>query len=453
MTIHELVQLQRESFLSQPFFTVDQRRDQLEFLYKTIRRWEEPICEALEADLGRSPGESYMTEIGMVLSEISCAIRHLRKWAKPVFRRVPFSMFPARGQILKEPYGVVLILASWNYPFQLSLSPLVGALAAGNRCVIKPGNAASHTARLIAEMLSECFPVEQVAVILGGGVESQTLLDERFDSIFFTGDVRTGRAVMEKAARYMTPVTLELGGKSPCIVDETANIRLAARRIAFGKALNAGQSRIAPDYVLVQERVMEPLIWEIKACWEEFYGNTLSNAQYPRMINARQYDRIMSLMEGEAVFCGGEGNGAQIAPTIFTGVTWDSPVMREEILGPILPVLPFRNLEDVIAHLQQMEKPLALYLFSNRRSAKDAVLQRLSFGGGCINDTVMHPADHRLPFGGVGLSGMGRYHGRYSFDTFTHEKPILVRGLHPDTKIRYAPFSERKTELLKRKMK
>ena len=453
MTIHELVQLQRDSFLSQPRFTVDQRRDQLELLYKTVRRWEQPICEALALDLGKCPGEAYMTEIGMVLSEISYAIRHLRKWAKPVRKRMPLSLFPARGQILREPYGVVLILAPWNYPFQLTLSPLVGALAAGNRCVVKPGNAASHTSQVIAEMLSECFPVDQVAVILGGRVENQALLDERFDYIFFTGGMRVGRIVMEKAARYMTPVTLELGGKSPCIVDETANIRLAARRIAFGKTLNAGQTCVAPDYVLVQEQVMDRLIREIKACWDEFYGDALENPQYPRMINARHYDRVMALTEGEHVFCGGEGNGAKIAPTILTGVTWDSPAMREEIFGPVLPVMPFRDIEDVIGQLQRMEKPLALYLFSNRQRVKDTVLQCLSFGGGCVNDTIVHLANEKLPFGGVGASGMGHYHGRYSFDTFSHEKPVLIRGLHPDIKARYAPFSQKKLKLFKKLMK
>ena len=266
MTIHELVELQRGTFLSQPLFTVDQRRDQLENLYKTIVRWEDAICKALESDLGKSPGEAYMTEIGIVLSEISNAIRHLSKWAKPEKKHMPLSLFPAKGQIIKEPYGVVLIIAPWNYPFQLALCPLVGALAAGNHCIVKPGNAAPATARLIAEMLSECFAIEQVAVVLGGRAENQTLLDERFDSIFFTGSVRVGRIVMEKAARYLTPVTLELGGKSPCIVDETANIRVAARRIAFGKGLNAGQTCVAPDYVLVQEKVREKLMREIAAC-------------------------------------------------------------------------------------------------------------------------------------------------------------------------------------------
>lgn len=453
MTVHELVQLQRDSFLSQPRFTVDQRRDQLELLYKAIRRWEQPICEALEHDLGKCPGEAYLTEIGPVLSEISHAIRHLRKWSRPVRKHMPLSQFPARGLILREPYGVVLIVASWNYPFLLTLSPLVGALAAGNRCVVKPGIAAAQTAQVIAEMLAECFPVEQVAVVLGGSADNQALLDERFDSIFYTGGVRMGRIVMEKAARHLTPVTLVLGGKSPCIVDESANIRLAARRIAFGKALNAGQTRIAPDYILVQEQVMDRLIGEIKACWDESFGNALYNPQYPRMIDARHYDRVMALIEEEGVSCDGIGDGARIAPTILTGVTWDSPIMQEEIFGPVLPVLPFREIGDVIERLQQMEKPPALYLFSNRQRVKDAVMRRLSFGGGCVNDTVLYPANRKLPFGGVGMSGIGRYHGRYSFDAFSHEKPVLLRGLRPDIKARYAPYSQNKLNFFKKTMK
>ena len=453
MTIHELVELQRGTFLSQPLFTVDQRRDQLENLYKTIVRWEDAICKALESDLGKSPGEAYMTEIGIVLSEISNAIRHLRKWAKPEKKHMPLSLFPAKGQIIKEPYGVVLIIAPWNYPFQLALCPLVGALSAGNHCIVKPGNAAPATARLIAEMLSECFAIEQVAVVLGGRAENQTLLDERFDSIFFTGSVRVGRIVMEKAARYLTPVTLELGGKSPCIVDETANIRVAARRIAFGKGLNAGQTCVAPDYVLVQEKVMEHLMREIAVCWQEFYGNALECPQYPRMISTHHYDRVMALMEGEKIYCGGRGNGAQIEPTILTDVSWDAPVMQEEIFGPVLPVIPFRNIGDAIRLLQETEKPLALYLFTNRQRVKDEVLGRLSFGGGCVNDTIMHLANDKMPFGGVGLSGMGHYHGKYSFDTFTHEKSVLIRGLRPDIRVRYAPFSEKKTAIVRKLLK
>ena len=450
MTIHELVSLQRQAFLSGGPLPVEARIDQLETLRKAILRWEGPICQALYSDLGKTHEEAYLTEIGMVLSEISFIMGHLSQWARAKKVRTPLSLFPARSYILREPYGVVLIMSPWNYPFQLALNPLVGALAAGNHCVVKPGSAAPATSRIIAQLVAECFPVEQAAVVLGGHAENQALLDEKFDYIFFTGGERVGRAVLEKAAVQCTPVTLEMGGKSPCIVDETANIPLAARRIAFGKALNAGQTCVAPDYLLVQESVQIRLLNAIRDEWYHFYGDTLQSPQWPRIVNPRHYQRLMGLMAGQQVFCGGVGDGMRIAPTLLVNVAWDAPVMREEIFGPILPVIPFRRLEDVIPILKMREKTLALYLFSRSAGNQDLILSQVPFGGGCINDTVIHLSNSRLPFGGVGQSGMGQYHGRYSFDTFTHEKAVVVKGGWLDFRFRYPPFTREKMNTVRK---
>ncbi len=391
-----------------------------------------------------------MTEIGLVLSEISGFLRHLPRWAKQKREPLPLSLFPGKSYVLKEPYGVVLIMAPWNYPFQLTLNPLVGALAAGNHCVVKPSAYAPATAQVVFDLISACFPSEQAAVILGSRMENQALLEERFDYIFFTGGVNMGKVVLEKAARYVTPVTLELGGKSPCIVEESADIPVAARRIAFGKALNSGQTCVAPDYLLVQDRVKDKLLAEIKACWDAFYGGALASPQWPRMVNAKHYQRVMGLIRGEKIFCGGKGDGERIEPTILTDVAWDAPVMQEEIFGPVLPVITFKTIDEIIPRINSRERPLALYLFTRRASVKELVLKTVPFGGGCVNDTVVHLSSGRLPFGGVGQSGMGRYHGKYSFDTFTHEKAVVMKGNRPDIKMRYPPYSRKKLNLIKK---
>ena len=453
MTIHELVCMQRDAFYAAHPMPVEKRIAMLEGLRDRILAREGEICQALQYDLGKCPGEAYMTEIGMVLSEISCAVKHLKSWAKPQRVKTPLSQFPARSYILREPYGVVLIMAPWNYPFQLTLSPFVGALAAGNHCILKPSSYAPAVSDVIARLIAQCFPAEEAAVVLGGREENQALLEERFDYIFFTGGVKVGKLVLEKAARYVTPVTLELGGKSPCIVDETANIPLAARRIAFGKALNSGQTCVAPDYLLVQERVQEKLLCAIRDCWIDFYADALSSRQWPRMVNEKHYRRVMGLMRSGRVFCGGEGDGERIAPTLLTEVSWNSPIMQEEIFGPVLPVIPYRTLDEIIPMINSREKPLALYLFSRRASAQERILAQVPFGGGCINDTIIHLADHRLPFGGVGQSGMGRYHGKYSFDTFTHEKAVVRKGNWLDLPIRYPPFSQKKLRMIKKFLK
>ncbi len=454
MTIHELVTLQRKAFFASQPYPVENRLDQLEMLKKAILRREEMLCAALRQDLGKSREEAYMTEIGMVLSEISYISRHLSRWARTKRVKTPLSQFPGRSYILRQPYGVVLIMAPWNYPFQLIMNPFVGALAAGNHCILKPSAYAPATSQALARLIEECFPPEQAAVILGGRAENQALLEEQFDYIFLTGGVNVGRQVLEKAARYVTPVTLELGGKSPCIVDDSADISVAARRIAFGKAVNSGQTCVAPDYLLVQENVKDKLLSGIRDCWRQFYGDDpLRSEQWPRMVNEKHYRRVMDLMAGERIFCGGLGDGQRIAPTILTDVSWDAPVMREEIFGPVLPALTFREIDDAIALVNSRERPLALYLFSRRASVQEKMLAQVPFGGGCVNDTLVHLASHRLPFGGVGQSGMGKYHGKASFETFTHEKSVLARGNHPDIRLRYPPYDGQKLTLLRKLLK
>lgn len=453
MTIHELVEMQRSAHLLHKPYTVDQRIQMLEILRAAILDREELIYAALEQDLGKSPGEAYMAEIGIVLSEISCVVAHLRKWAAPKRVHTPLVLFPARSYILREPYGVVLIMAPWNYPFQLTMAPLVGALAAGNHCILKPSNYSAATSQVMYDLISDCFPQEIAAVVLGGRHENQALLEEKFDYIFFTGGVTVGRLVLEKAAKNLTPVTLELGGKSPCIVDESAHIPTAARRIAFGKALNSGQTCVAPDYLLVHESVQEKLLAHIIACWHQFYGDALNSPQWPRMISRHHYERVMQLMNGQQIYYGGQGDGERISPTILTNVSWNAPVMQEEIFGPLLPVITYYDLDDAIAKINAGEKPLALYLFSRRAAVQEKILEKVSFGGGCINDTVVHLSNHHLPFGGVGHSGMGGYHGKHSFDTFSHEKSILKKGNWLDIKARYAPFTDKKTKLIKKLLK
>ena len=430
-----------------------ERRAALLRLAEEIKRREGDLCAALKSDLNKSETEAYMTEIGMVLSEIAHAARHVEKWAKPRRARTPLAQFPARSDVIPEPYGVALIMAPWNYPFQLSLSPLVGALAAGCRAVLKPSNYAPATAGVIEQIVAACFPKTLVCVVQGGREANAKLLDERFDIIFFTGGVTVGKLVLQKAAEHVTPVVLELGGKSPCIVDDTADLALSARRIAFGKGLNSGQTCVAPDYLLVQRGVRDALLSNIAACWREFYGDALQNPDWPRMVNEKHFARVLGLIEGETVFCGGRGENGRIEPTILTDVTERSPVMNEEIFGPVLPVIAYDTLEEAIAFVNAREKPLALYLFTRDENTRKTVLSRVPFGGGCVNDTIIHLATSAMPFGGVGQSGMGNYHGKRSFDAFTHEKSVVQKGFGLDLTIRYAPYTEKKRALIKRFMR
>lgn len=403
------------------------------------------ILEALHKDLGKSTTEGYMTEIGMVKEEIRFAMKHLAMWAKPKRVKTPVSQFPSASFIYREPYGVVLIMAPWNYPFQLTVTPLIGAISAGNCAVLKPSSYSVHTSAIIRDMIGEVFPSCYVAVAIGGREENEALLNEKFDYIFFTGSPRVGKSVMEKAARHLTPVSLELGGKSPCIVDETADLKMAARRIVWGKFLNAGQTCVAPDYVLVQHSVKKKFLHYIEKQIQKMYGmDPLENEEYSSIINMRHFKRISGLIDQTKVIYGGntDETSLKIEPTVMDGITWDDPVMKEEIFGPVLPIMSYYDLREAVTAIDAQSRPLALYLFTKDKKKEAYILRRLSYGGGCINDTVVHLATPYLPFGGVGQSGMGKYHGKASFDTFTHEKSILKKSLLVDIPFRYPPFGD-----------
>ncbi len=453
MEICELVKAQRQAFQQENPLPYDVRIQLLKSLKNTILKNEEGILDALKKDLNKSKAEAYMTEIGMVLTEISDAERNLKKWMKPQKKRTSLSQMPAKVRIYREAYGVVLIMSPWNYPFQLTLSPLVGALCGGNRCILKPGNYAKYTAEVIKKIISEAFDPLMVSVVLGGRNENQQLLEQKFDYIFFTGGVNVGKLVLEKAAQHVTPVTLELGGKSPCIVEKSADLEVTAKRIAFGKGLNSGQTCVAPDYLYVQEDIKEEFIQKLKEALNTFYPDALHNDLFPKIINEHHYNRLIALIDGENVVYGGHFEDGKIEPTVLDNITRKSNVMREEIFGPILPILTFTHIQDVIEDINAHDKPLALYLFTKDEQVKHEVLQRVSFGGGCVNDTILHLASSHVPFGGVGASGMGGYHGKYSFDTFTHQKPVVHKFVRPLLSLPFPPFTDKKYKLLKKVLK
>lgn len=368
----------------------------------------------------------------------------------------PSSQFPSKTIQIKEPYGVVLVMAPWNYPFLLAMQPLVGAIAAGNCCVVKPAFASQATSAVIQELIEDTFEISYVAVVSGGEKNREELLNQKFDYIFFTGGANAGRQVMKRAAENLTPVTLELGGKSPCIIEESANLSLAAKRIVFGKFINSGQTCVAPDYILVQSTVKKAFLRQMKKWIRKTWGEKpLDHPDYPKMIDEKAYDRVMGLLLGENVLLGGYGRKRtlQIAPTLLDGVTWASPIMQDEIFGPILPVLEFSSMDEVIHTLQEKDKPLALYLFTRNSKIKRKILKRLSYGGGCINDTLVHLSVPKLPFGGVGKSGIGNYHGRASFETFSHTKGILEKENWLDLPVRYLPSQCWKEWILHKIMK
>ncbi|MDO5409697.1 MAG: aldehyde dehydrogenase [Lachnospiraceae bacterium] len=442
--IEKTVKRQQQYFATGKTKSYAFRMHALLLLEKTIRSHEKELNEALKKDLNKAQMESYMTETGMVLSEINYLKKHLFGWMQNKTVRTPLAQFPSHSFEMKEPYGVVLVMAPWNYPFMLLMEPLAGALAAGNCAVVKPSAYSPHVSAVIKKMLEEVFPAGLVAVVEGGRAENKELLDQKFDYIFFTGGVKVGQLVLEKAARHLTPVTLELGGKSPCIVDQTANIRLAARRIVFGKYLNAGQTCVAPDYILVHESVKDELVKYLKFYISVMLGEKpLQNEEYPKIINEKHYDRLMGLLEGEHAVVGGKGSRRQlkIEPTVLTEVTEASPVMQEEIFGPILPVLTWQYLSNAEKFINSRPKPLALYLFTRNRKTRKQLLKNISFGGGCVNDTIIHLATSRMGFGGVGGSGMGSYHGKYSFDTFSHTKSIVKKSCLLDLPMRYHPYT------------
>jgi len=452
MDISALIQDQRAYFQTGATLSLTARREALTKLHRTIQAREGEICAALAADLNKSATESYMCEVGMVLSELDYARRHLAGWMRDRRVLTPLAQFHARSFTAADPYGVVLIMSPWNYPFLLTMGPLAGAIAAGNCCVVKPSAYSPAVSAVLRSILAECFPPRFVAVVEGGRAENQALLDQRFDYIFFTGGTVVGREVMAKAAVHLTPVTLELGGKSPCIVDASAKLDLAAKRLVFGKLLNCGQTCVAPDYLLIDRRVKDAFLGHVTKWISAMYGSDpLDNEGYVRMVNEKHFRRVMALIDPDKVVWGGKGDPAtlKIQPTVLDNVSPEDAVMQEEIFGPVLPVLTYRTLDEAAAFINSRPHPLALYLFSEDRAVQERFLRQVPFGGGCINDTVIHLATSRMGFGGVGDSGMGSYHGRAGFDTFTHRKSIVKKSTWMDMPVRYAPYSPLKDRLLR----
>jgi len=451
--VKDIIHKQRQFFATGKTKDVEWRIEQLRRLKQAIVDEQEAIINAVKADLGRPDFEAYF-ELAAI-SEINYALKHLKSWVKPKKVRAGIEQFPASAKIYPEPLGVVLIISPWNYPFQLMISPLTGAIAAGNCAVLKPSELAAHTSRAIADIIQKTFDPAYIAVVEGGVETSQQLLEEKFDRIFFTGGTAIGKIVMQAAAKHLTPVTLELGGKSPCIVDYDVDLNYAAKRITWGKYLNAGQTCIAPDYLLVHSRIKSELLIEIKKCVKEFYGDDPSKSpDYSRIISRRHLERLEPLLKDGEIAIGGQTKPEEkyIAPTVIDRISWESPVMQEEIFGPILPVLEYTDLKEAIAQINARPKPLALYVFSKDKQKQEQVLQETSSGGVCINDTVMQVGVSTLPFGGVGDSGIGSYHGKASFDTFSHYKSVLKKGFRLDPNWRYPPYKD-KLSLLKRIIK
>ncbi|MCP1772667.1 aldehyde dehydrogenase (NAD+) [Neisseria perflava] len=451
--IPELVQKQREFFASQATKPLAFRKAQLENFAKMIRDNEDAILEALHQDLNKSRFEAYLTEINPVLSEVQYMLDNIDRLAAPREVGVPVLLQPGESHILREPYGVVLNMSPWNYPINLSLTSVVGALAAGNTVVLKASAYCANTSALMEKMAAEYFAPEYFTVLGGGGRDVNTaVLTEKFDYIFFTGSVKVGHVVMHAAAEHLTPVTLELGGKSPCVVDETANVELAAKRILWGKALNFGQTCISPDYVFVHESVKERFVNAFKTQLTELYGEDPSqNPKYPNIINQRQYERVKAFLDNGNILAGGQfqDETLKISPTLMDGVTWQSPVMEDEIFGSILPLLTYQSLNEVIAQITARPKPLAMYVFTENKANETRLLSEISSGNVTVNDTMLHILNHDLPFGGVGDSGMGGYHGEHSFRTFSHEKGVFTGASWVDLPLRYPPFEDDKVAAIK----
>ena len=445
MELKNVLDRQREFFQQGTTKNLAFRRKLLLELRDSIKEHEEEILDALHEDLGKDRTEGFTTELGMVYTEISYMLKHMERLARP--KRVATSLlnFPSKSTIYNEPYGTVLIMSPWNYPFQLTMVPLVGALAAGNCAVVKPSNYSPAVSAVMKEILDETFSDSIVYTVTGGRDANQGLLQEKFDYIFFTGGKVVGRQVMEAAAKNLTPVTLELGGKSPCIVDETADIALSARRIVWGKFLNCGQTCVAPDYVLVHESVKDKLMEAMVRNIEALYGEEpLESKDYGKIINKKHFDRLTTLLIGETPYYYGgiDADRCKIGPMLLDEANWDMDAMKEEIFGPILPIIAFDDLMEVKAKIEERPKPLALYYFTRNKKRANYMIKNVSFGGGCINDTVMHLVSDAMPFGGVGESGMGGYHGSHSFKTFSHQKSVLSKSTLVDMPMRYAPYSD-----------
>jgi aldehyde dehydrogenase (NAD+) len=447
MNSHEKsIARQREYFRNGHTVPVAGRVAGLRSLQSAMEQRHSAIEAALEADLKRNRFESFLAEILLLQSELKKAVKNTARWSAP--RRVLPSVlnFCSRDRIVPEPYGVVLIISPWNYPFLLSLGPLIAAISAGNCVVLKPSSFAPASSAVLAEIVGSAFPEEYAAVVQGGAGTAQALLEHKFDKIFFTGSARVGRLVLQAAARHITPVTLELGGKSPCIVTESAELRVASRRIVWGKLLNAGQTCVAPDYILVQRSKKDELITRLVESITAFYGNDIRrNPDYPRIIGEKHHARLLSYLDAGKIVWGGDHDGEDLyfGPTLLADVTWEDRIMKEEIFGPLLPLIAYDSLEEVIERVNAREEPLSLYLFTADKKQIETVWSRCRFGGGCVNDTLSHLLNSRLPFGGTGNSGMGSYHGRWGFETFSHQKSLVHRTVRPDIPLRYPPYSNK----------
>ncbi len=443
---HALFENQQSFFYSGKSRSLNFRQQALKKLRSAILMYEEEIYEALYEDLHKSKFESYATEIGFVLEELGFQIKKLKKWVKPYRVSTPLTSFPAKSYYIHEPLGTVLIISPWNYPFQLMMAPLIGAIAAGNTVIIKPSEIAVHTAVVLERIINSTFNKEYVHVVNGGADVSQQLLRLKFNHVFFTGSPHIGRLVMQAAAKNLVPVTLELGGKSPCIVDKNVQLRLSARRIVWGKLLNAGQTCIAPDYLLVHASVKDQLIEELKRAIKRFYGKEIeNNPDYPHIISKPNMERLRALLQGAKIVYGGKSDleTKYFEPTILDQVTFDLPVMKQEIFGPIIPVISYTDEDEMIKLINRNERPLALYIFSNDPKFQQKMRDAIPAGGVSINDTLMHIVNNKMPFGGVGNSGIGQYHGYFSFETFSHKKAVVKRGTWMDVPIRYAPFKNK----------
>lgn len=449
-TIPAIIQEQRSFFASQQTKDVSFRKKSLQRLLKEITKREQDILKALYNDFKKSEYEGVMTETSIVLAELKMMIKNINSWSKPKRVFPAFLNFPSSAKIHPEPYGTTLIIAPWNYPYQLALSPLVGAVAAGNTVVLKPSELTPHTSAICKEIIETVFDRKHVTVVEGGIPEAQQLLTQRWDYVFFTGSVPVGKIVAKAAAEYLTPVTLELGGKSPCIVDETAKIKLAARRIVWGKFINGGQTCIAPDYLLIHKSVKDQFVTHFKKEIQNAYGETPKDSDdFPRIVNKKNFDRLYRMLENETYLIGGETdrNDCYISPTLIDEPSLDSEIMKDEIFGPILPVISYETEQELADIISRYDKPLAFYVFTSKKSFAKKLIQQYSFGGGTINDTTVHFANHNLPFGGVGESGVGGYHGKHTFDTFSHKKGVVTRGNWLDIPTRYAPYKGKLKQL------
>ena len=442
-SIQELIRKQREYFYTDATLDVNFRINSLKKIQTAIQTHQEQINAALKADLGKSSFESYMCESGLVLNEITYMLKHIRSLAKEKTVPTPLAQFHSRSYMKPSPYGVVLIMSPWNYPFLLTFDPLVEALAAGNTVVLKPSAYSPATSRIICEIVRECYPEQYVAVVTGGREENACLLQEHFDYIFFTGSQSVGKEVMRQASAHLTPVTLELGGKSPCIVDKSANLKLAARRIVFGKYLNCGQTCVAPDYVFCHQDIKDDLLKQIQRQIRKQFGKSpLDNKNYGKIINEKHFSRILNLIDSSKVVTGGNirQETLQIEPTVMDHVTFEDAVMQEEIFGPVMPLLTFTSMDEVIHKVNSMAHPLALYIFAQDKAIINKVTSECGFGGGCVNDVIIHLATSEMPFGGFGESGMGSYHGKKGFETFSHYKSIVDKKTWIDLPMRYQPY-------------